>query len=195
MLELPSCRLAFKCWRCSYSRYLLDIGYLDPPNRFVLFTAGYASIEMMPKKGIFADHLPMTSYGQQINICPALSNQNACQCPEYLRAEKKEIALAQARQSRARYPDARPRVAIPKELRHAIARRDSYKCVYCGRAHNQIWRGKRLQCVVDHFVPLAIGGHETDAGNLVFACRDCNQDKGVELWERGCRIGYYKDNF
>lgn len=186
------CQFSEKCWRNSYSQYLLDMGYIEPPNRLVLFSAGYATIDMMPHKGIFADHLPLKRDGQPINLCPLLTGQTTQQCPEYAKAEKRMAILATGRQNRPRYLDARPRVSIPRELRQCIARRDSYKCVYCGRAHNQIWNGKRVQCVVDHFVPLALGGHELATENLVFACRQCNGAKGAELWERGCRMDFYK---
>lgn len=53
--------------------------------------------------------------------------------------------------------------------RKNILRRDSYKCVYCGRSD--------IPLTVDHIVPKARGG--TDSWeNLVTACTICNNKKG-----------------
>ena len=53
-----SCPYANKCWRYSYSKYYFEIGYEIPPERQILFFAGYASEEMFPNKGIFAENMP-----------------------------------------------------------------------------------------------------------------------------------------
>lgn len=191
-MQYANCPYVRKCWRHSYSQYLIDIGYNMPPERIVLFQAGYATIGMMPKKGIYAENMPMVTTCQ-INICPAIECGDASSCAEYIKEAKREANLQRGRQRHNQYPNARPRLYLPKELRQAVAKRDHYKCVYCGRAHNQIWGGKRITCVVDHIIPLALGGHETDESNLAFACRDCNRDKSVSIWERGSRIGYYDE--
>lgn len=187
------CPYKDRCWRCSYSRYLLDVGYVNPPERMLLFCAGYATIEMMPKKGLYAEHMP-TMQGTAVNLCPAINGGYGgyVECPEYCKETKRLANLEKGRQRKELYRDARPRVSIPQEIRRAIAKRDRYRCVYCGRYQNQHWNGKAIKCVVDHVVPLALGGHETDENNLAFCCQDCNQAKGISLWEKGCRIDFYK---
>lgn len=53
--------------------------------------------------------------------------------------------------------------------RKNILRRDSHKCIYCGRGD--------LPLTVDHVVPKARGG-EDNWDNLVAACLKCNNKKG-----------------
>lgn len=185
------CRFYRTCWRRAYSRFLMDRGYDIPPNRMVMFSNGYAITEMLPYKGIYAENMPLIRDGEYINICPNLRNLPIEQCYEYQKEKHRLEKLEAARRKKQSNPQARPRVWIPKEILVAVAKRDHYKCVYCNRAQNQIWNGRAIRCHVDHFVPLAMGGHETDPSNLVFACQDCNQAKKDSLWEKGCRIGWY----
>lgn len=186
-----ACKFSNKCWRYSYSQYLLKTRYVLPPERMVLLCEGYATLDMMPDKGIFAENMPLTQDNILVNICPAIQDNQPDLCYEYKKESRRIIAFTQSKERLQKYQSARPRVWIPKEIRKAVAQRDHYRCVYCNRAHNQYWQGKRIQCVVDHAIPLALGGHETAINNLVFACRECNQDKGVQIWKAGCRIGYY----
>lgn len=53
--------------------------------------------------------------------------------------------------------------------RRNILRRDSYKCVYCGRGD--------LPLTVDHIVPRARGGQDSWE-NMACACTKCNNKKG-----------------
>lgn len=188
-----TCEYAARCWRHSYSRYLIDKGYDIPPERIVLFCQNYATVDMMPKKGIFAEHMPLIRDGEAINLCPAMRDLSPAQCPEYIKETRRLAALAKAREHSKQYFSARPRVFLPKELREAVAQRDHYTCVYCHRYQNQRWQGKKLKGHVDHYIPLALGGNETDMTNLVFACEDCNQAKGADVWTMGCRVGYYQE--
>ena len=185
-----TCEYSNRCWRLSYSRYLLERGYDVPPNRIALCWEGYANLEDV-KHGMFAEHMPLMRDGVAINLCPVMRGSPCSQCPEHIKETKRLAALAKAREHSRQYFEARPRVWIPKETRQEVSKRDHYTCVYCHRYHNQLWNGKKVKGVVDHFVPLALGGHETDESNLVFACQDCNQAKGVQVWDRGCRVGYY----
>jgi len=61
-------------------------------------------------------------------------------------------------------------------LRGAVLSRDGWSCGYCGRETTE----------VDHVDPQARGG-ATTPGNLVAACRACNQRKGLRTpaeWRR-----------
>ena len=60
------------------------------------------------------------------------------------------------------------------QLRAYIRHRDGYCCAYCGK------RVERLE--LDHIVPESKGG-PTRPGNLVLACRRCNQRKGNRTLE------------
>jgi 5-methylcytosine-specific restriction endonuclease McrA len=39
----------------------------------------------------------------------------------------------------------------------------------------------RISTTVDHIIPLTLGGHRTDRGNLQAACAHCNYSKGARL--------------
>lgn len=188
-----SCEYSNRCWRLSYSRYLLERGYDIPPERRIMFCEGYATIDMMPKAGLFAEHMPLMRDGEAINLCPALLDRPANQCPEYIKEAKRLAALAKAREHTREYFSARHRVWIDPDVRQSVAQRDHYTCVYCHRHQNQLWNGKKIKCHVDHFIPLALGGNEKEPSNLVLACEDCNQAKGADVWTMGCRVGYYQE--
>ena len=61
------------------------------------------------------------------------------------------------------------------ELRAYVRHRDSYRCAYCGTTDT------RLE--LDHIVPLAHGG-TSRVGNLITACRRCNQQKADQTLEQ-----------
>ena len=65
------------------------------------------------------------------------------------------------------------RKGISKKTRMEIFKRDSFKCVYCGRTVE----ADGVKLVIDHIKPVAEGG-ENDYFNLVTACFDCNAGKG-----------------
>ena len=58
-------------------------------------------------------------------------------------------------------------------LRAYIAARDKHKCVYCGLGD---WK-KTGRFEIDHVVPRAAGGTD-NPGNLAWACRPCNKQRG-----------------
>jgi hypothetical protein len=63
------------------------------------------------------------------------------------------------------------RSQLTRAKRFAILKRDNYTCHYCHRT------GIPLE--VEHLIPLYKGGTNDD-GNLVAACHDCNQGKGIQ---------------
>lgn len=186
------CEYYTKCVRYAYSRYLLEKGYDVPPNRVVLCCEGYADISII-KHGMFTEHMPLVRDGQMINVCPVMKGQPPINCCEYQKETKRLATLEKAREHSQKFFEARKRVWIPIEIRREVARRDCYTCVYCHRSQNQMWNGKRIKGHVDHYIPLAIGGNEIDPSNLVFSCEDCNQAKGPNVWNKGCRVGYYQE--
>jgi 5-methylcytosine-specific restriction endonuclease McrA len=57
---------------------------------------------------------------------------------------------------------------ITRERRHAIYRRDGYRCVWCGSTDQPL--------SLDHAIPRARGGtHRSD--NLITACKRCNDSR------------------
>jgi Restriction endonuclease len=83
-----------------------------------------------------------------------------------------DVCLSAARQSATvtRSPDRDP---IPAQLRFRVLQRDGFRCQYCGRSARD---GAVLH--VDHVVPVAAGG-ETNEGNLIAACDQCNLGKSA----------------
>lgn len=175
-----TCPVSAECWRFSYSRYWREIGYVEPPPRIEIFTAGFAAAPMMPRRGLFAESIPLP--GRPEGMCPDLSGAGNSRCPEF-------ATWAKRRASRARKEVPEARRFLPQALRREVAARARYKCAYCGRAHNSLLPdGRKCRCVVDHRVPLALGGDPLDPRNLLFACTECNSAKGAEIWEPGCRV-------
>jgi hypothetical protein len=62
------------------------------------------------------------------------------------------------------------RKGLSKKLRFEVFKRDSFKCVYCGRSAPDV------VLHVDHIVPASKGG-TNEITNLVTACADCNLGK------------------
>ena len=51
------------------------------------------------------------------------------------------------------------------------------KCIYCGRRTSHL--------TIEHITPQSKGGSRRQVGNIVPACRDCNEDRGsidIELF-------------
>lgn len=169
------CPYQKKCWRYSYSKYLLEKGWSKhPPERYILFLNGYATGEQMKdggKGGIFAERFPeKTSEGYK-NICPCINTQGYQDCHEYKKTKKRYTRI------REQKPFQRKRQWLSFELRQQVAARDKYKCVYCGvSVHHS-------KCHVDHIVPLAKGG-SNEISNLCLACEACNLKKGEQIWHR-----------
>mgnify|MGYP001562521704 CR=1 FL=1 len=176
------CQAQNECWRWIYTRYLLAHGYADPPTRDLLLFEGYAPVAIMPNGGIFAETMPLP--GRTETLCPFQRGLGNVGCHEFEKWRHRH-----ERDNRPkRFPNQQPRPAIPKELRRLVAARARYKCEYCGAAQNSFRLGTKVQCVVDHFVALAVGGSPTDPTNLVFSCRECNREKGVSVWKRGQKL-------
>jgi 5-methylcytosine-specific restriction endonuclease McrA len=84
------------------------------------------------------------------------------------------------------------------ELRKKARRRDKWTCLRCGRTKKELlilYAGtpyaRKPKLVVDHIVPIALGGDEFDIGNLQTLCVDCNREKTkVDLR----RIAEYRKN-
>lgn len=55
--------------------------------------------------------------------------------------------------------------------RNNVYRRDKYICQYCGR------NPRKEELTLDHVIPKSMGG-QTDWGNVVTCCYECNQKKG-----------------
>jgi len=129
----------------------------------------------------------MPSYAERKNLCPFLEKVEWVNCFE----RQKEISRIERLSKRERvvkFPGKEARLKIPGSTTKMIAKRYNYQCVYCGKFQNQKdENGRKIQTVVDHFVPLALGGDPLDPNNLVLSCRKCNSDKGVELWKLGCK--------
>lgn len=64
---------------------------------------------------------------------------------------------------------------IPLSLRYRVLKRDSFKCVICGRSP-ALEVGLELH--VDHIIPFSKGG-KTVEQNLRCLCKDCNLGKGA----------------
>lgn len=71
----------------------------------------------------------------------------------------------------------RPQQYVIRFSRHAIHRRDSFTCQYCGR------RPRRDELTLDHVVPRTRGG-PTSWTNIVSACAPCNARKGCRSLEQ-----------
>ena len=201
MKTQADCPFEGKCWRFAYSRYLQDNGEYPEGKgtltRQHMFLMGYASMSMVRPRGkkkkyggLFAENFPHIDKGEKVNMCPHLVNRASERCEEY---EKEQARLAQLSKPRKAWQreGKTPREHIPKPLREKVCRRDKFRCVFCHRYHGQLWNGVKVRIVVDHFYPLARGGNALDEGNLVVACHQCNHDKSDDIWELGCRVGYY----
>ena len=68
---------------------------------------------------------------------------------------------------------------IPKGLRHAVFKRDGYRCQECFKGKED---GVKLE--IDHVVPVAKGG-TNDIGNLQTLCKECNRNKHTNEWIAG----------
>ena len=179
------CQYSYKCWRRAYSEfYLKKERFAIPPKRDIVFLEGFANIGMMPNKGMFCENMP--SVQCEKNLCPSLNGGTVELCKEYIIETKKLANLKKKRENK--FQNSSFRMDIPKDVRQRVAIEARYKCEYCGMPHNKIVDGKKTKCVVDHFVPLAQGGHPTNPSNLVFACSKCNQEKGAHIWAIGHKI-------
>lgn len=74
---------------------------------------------------------------------------------------------------------------IPPGVRGRALSRDKRRCRYCGRqcVSQKRFRGRDDSLTFDHVVPLAAGGPSID-GNIVVACKWCNETKGDMVLSR-----------
>ena len=71
-------------------------------------------------------------------------------------------------------------MAISKNLRAAIYKRDGLRCRYCGCAcllPSETWQGNPRTATLDHVIASVNGGSDSRS-NLVTACEECNGLKG-----------------
>lgn len=68
---------------------------------------------------------------------------------------------------------------IPKGLRHAVFKRDGYRCQECFRGRED---GVKLE--IDHIIPVAKGG-TNEIDNLQTLCMECNRNKHTNEWIAG----------
>jgi len=153
--------------------------------------ANYATAEMVTKDvsaRLYAELVPNLQGGVAVNLCPDTPD-----CHEYRKEEARLARAQKAREAREKKQSQHPRFWMPKDLRRKIARKQRFQCAYCGIAQGAYRKGKRIKTCVDHVIPLSKGGSPLEESNLALACYDCNQAKSDQLWEFGCRIGFYDD--
>lgn len=63
------------------------------------------------------------------------------------------------------------------DVRQSVLERDNFTCKKCGKRPNIDGIPDKSQLVVDHIVPIALGGDEWDFKNLQVLCRECNRCK------------------
>lgn len=176
------CEYKEKCWRYWYSVEFKRKSYAVPPTRENLFLFHPIPTSVMSlRKSLYCENMPSEMHPE--NLCPFLAGKNFDDCHEKGKADRRKV-----RQAQKKFPGQELRLTISRDVRKQVAANHNYQCIYCGRYQNQKdENGESIRMVVDHFVPLALGGHPTDLSNLVLACKDCNREKGTELWEKGCR--------
>lgn len=103
----------------------------------------------------------MTRTDLEARLVQSVSPERAAELGDWLDAENAR-ERAERRQLRA----------ISYAKRALIMERDGFRCRRCGAGP----RDERL--VIDHIVPLALGG-TSDDDNLQTLCHPCNQGKGA----------------
>jgi hypothetical protein len=76
---------------------------------------------------------------------------------------------------------------MPSSPINALARRDGWKCHYCGievesPKHMSAYPGGLRVASVDHIIPVYLKG-PSELWNLVIACLDCNRKKSNRTYE------------
>lgn len=87
------------------------------------------------------------------------------------RQRQRELDHAHALMAAGESPAVRKRDPIPRDVKHAVFRRDGGKCVECG---------SDFEIQYDHIIPFSMGGADT-VENLQLLCARCNQQKGGRL--------------
>jgi len=195
---MQTCEYSNKCWRYSYSKYLLDHEYqnIEIPTRFQLLLKGYANAKMIEKYGsLYCECFPRKEGFGYINLCNICNNMSPLNCHERIQEQKRVKIQLERKSQLERFPDARRRLFLSKEIRCKIAKKCRYKCIYCNRVANSWVKDKngdniKLKTAVDHIIPIALGGTNAE-NNLALSCSVCNRAKSTEIWAKGCRIGFY----
>lgn len=193
-LELPStmnhnCPFQNECWRLAYSKYYRETGNEDCPTRGAMYFLDYASDEMVKSKrsGVYCENFPSPNGN---NFCPEMNRGDYRSCHEYVKHTKRvAIATKKKEYYEKRYKQRHNRKPISKDDRHTVAMKSKYSCVYCGD-HISKFKRRGAKGTIDHLIPLNKNGKD-EIGNMVYACSSCNYAKQDELWEKGCRKGYY----
>ena len=196
------CPFKMNCWRCSYSAFLHDNKIYKngtPPTRAELFMSGYATAKMAEIKQINGNGGKPVYGGMYAQVMPRPDGKFWCEgthqfgyehCEEFKKEKEKDRKRKQRDVDKAdKFLYATGRVHIDKEIRINVSRQAKYKCLYCKR-HNSELRVFNIGCHIDHIIPLALGGTNEES-NLAFTCAQCNEAKATEIWQPGCRIGYY----
>ena len=69
-----------------------------------------------------------------------------------------------------------------KGKRRKIYQRTGKKCAYCGRdVYETVPENSPIFLTIDHIKPVSKGGHKSNIGNLVCACKECNENKADML--------------
>lgn len=153
-----------------------------------MYFLGYAQDDMMKTKnsGVYCENFPAVD----TNYCPEMTGQLYDVCPEYNKHVAKLASYKRKDEKREKiYKQRFGRKPISKETRHNIAMQNKYRCVYCER-HISKFKLTGAKGVIDHFIPLQKNGVD-EVENYVYACSNCNNAKQHQLWDRGCRKGYY----
>ena len=195
-----NCQYANRCWRLSYSKKLLEDGWLgDPPTQLDLVLSGHATMEMTQRgkeskdKSVYAELMPRMEEGSPIYLCPAIEGKTTSCCIEHTKETQRLKKKQESRKRQEAYYEeklGKKRVWIPQETRRQVAAKCGYKCYYCKR-NIQTLKALGVKTNVDHLIPLSKGGNPTDESNLVLACFKCNNAKGKEIWQEGQRVGFY----
>jgi len=64
---------------------------------------------------------------------------------------------------------------LSSETKENVFRRDSYRCLCCGKTKSE---GKRVKFEIDHIIPVKFGG-QTNFDNSQTLCSICNKTKGI----------------
>jgi 5-methylcytosine-specific restriction endonuclease McrA len=87
-------------------------------------------------------------------------------------SERRKFERLRNKHSLAQHTEPRTnRTGIPEEVRIAVWRRDSGRCVRCD---------SRERLEYDHIIPVSRGGSNT-VRNIELLCETCNRNKGVNI--------------
>jgi len=186
-----ACKYYSRCWRLIYTlaceNYHFDIK--NVPDRMSLLIAGDLEAfdsGIFPRGGIFCKNIPFYQNDKIMNACPETLGQayNRC-CTEYLDQHKRDLFYKKpVRKYKSSFGTERNH--IPSATRRAVFQKFSYCCAYCGISLHHYQNNEKVRLEIDHRVPLAMGGTD-EYSNLILACKECNNKKGANIWDVGCK--------